>query len=72
MNEILYYIEDERGNILAKDMNMDTAMILLRALFDHYYNEDELSFISGTNLALNINTARNSINEEISIISINN
>ena len=34
-----------------------------------YYNEDELSFISGTNLALNINTARNSINEEISIIT---
>ena len=44
MNEILYYIEDERGNILAKDMNMDTAMILLRALFDHYYNEDELTY----------------------------
>lgn len=34
-----------------------------------YYSEDELSFISGTNLALNINTARNSINEEISIIT---
>lgn len=44
MNEILYYIEDERGNILAKDMNMDTAMILLRALFDHYCNEDELTY----------------------------
>ena len=24
---------------------MDTAMILLRALFDHYYNEDELTYI---------------------------
>ena len=44
MNEILYCIEDERGNILAKDMNMDTAMVLLRALFDHYYNEDELTY----------------------------
>lgn len=44
MNEILYYIEDERGNILAKDMNMDTAIILLRALFDHYYSEDELTY----------------------------
>ena len=44
MNEILYCIEDERGNIFAKDMNMDTAMILLRALFDHYYNEDELTY----------------------------
>ena len=44
MNEILYCIEDERGNVLAKDMNMDTAMILLRALFDHYHNEDELTY----------------------------
>lgn len=44
MNEILYCIEDERGNILAKDMNMDTAMVLLRALFNHYYNEDELAY----------------------------
>lgn len=44
MNEILYCIEDERGNILAKDMNMDTAMVLLRALFDNYYNEDELTY----------------------------
>ena len=44
MNEILYCIEDERGNILAKDMNMDTAIVLLRALFDHYYNEDELTY----------------------------
>lgn len=44
MNEILYCIEDERGNILAKDMSMDTAMVLLRALFGHYYNEDELTY----------------------------
>lgn len=44
MNEILYCIEDERGNILAKDMNMDTAMILLRALFDNYDSEDELTY----------------------------
>lgn len=32
------------GNILAKDMSMDTAMVLLRALFDHYYSEDELTY----------------------------
>ena len=44
MNEILYCIEDERVNIFAKDMNMDTAMVLLRALFDHYYNKDELTY----------------------------
>lgn len=35
MGEILYCIEDENGNVIAKDMNMDTAMILARALFDN-------------------------------------
>lgn len=44
MGEILYCIEDENGNIIAKDMNMDTAMILARALFDNYYNEDDIAF----------------------------
>lgn len=44
MGEILYCIEDENGNVIAKDMNMDTAMILARALFDNYYNEDDIAF----------------------------
>lgn len=42
MNEILYCVEDERGNVIAKDLNMDNAMIFVRALFNAYYNEDEL------------------------------
>ena len=44
MNEILYCIEDERGNVIARDMTMDIAMILARALFDNYYNEEELAY----------------------------
>lgn len=44
MNEILYYIEDKYGNVIARDMAMDVAMILARALFDHYYNEDDIAF----------------------------
>lgn len=44
MNEILYCIEDERGNVLAKDMNMDTAMILARALFNTYFNEEDIAY----------------------------
>lgn len=44
MNEILYCIEDERGNAIAKDLNMDNAMIFVRALFDTYLNEEDITF----------------------------
>lgn len=44
MNGILYSIEDNLGNIIAKDMNMDTAIILTRALFDAYFNESDIAF----------------------------
>lgn len=44
MNEILYCIENDQGNVVAKDMNMDTAMIMVRALFDHYYCENDIAF----------------------------
>lgn len=44
MNEILYCIEDERGNVIAKDLNMDNAMIFVRALFDTYLNEEDITF----------------------------
>lgn len=44
MNEVLYCIEDERSNVIARDMTMDVAMILTRALFNNYYNEEELTY----------------------------
>lgn len=44
MNEILYCIEDQDGNVIAKDLTMDVAMILARALFDTYFNEEDISY----------------------------
>lgn len=45
MNEILYCIINQYGTVLARDLNMDNAMILARALFDHYFGEDDIEFI---------------------------
>ena len=44
MNGIWYCIEDKWGTIIARDMNIETAMILARALFDRYYNEDDIAY----------------------------
>lgn len=44
MNEILYCIEDHWGNIIAKDMTMDVAMVLARALFDTHFNEECIAY----------------------------
>lgn len=44
MNEFLYYIENRWGNVIAKDLNINTAMILVRALFDKYCIEGDISY----------------------------
>lgn len=44
MNGIWYCIEDKWGTVLARDMNIDTAMILARALLERYFNEDDVAF----------------------------
>lgn len=44
MNEILYCVEDNQGNVIARDMNMDNAMIFVRALFDNYFNEEHIAY----------------------------
>lgn len=44
MNEVLYCIENQYGSIIAKDMNIDNAMIFVRALFDTYFNENDISY----------------------------
>ena len=44
MNEILYCIENEYGSVIAKDLNIDNAMIFVRALFDTYYNEEDIAY----------------------------
>ena len=44
MGEILYCIENQYGSVIAKDMNMDNAIIFVRALFDTYYGEDDIAY----------------------------
>lgn len=44
MGEILYCVEDQYGTVIAKDMNMDNVMIFVRALFDRYYGEEDISY----------------------------
>ena len=44
MNEILYCIEDKNGSVIAKDLNMDNAIIFVRALFDTYYYEEDIAY----------------------------
>lgn len=44
MNEHLYCVENEYGTIVARDMNLDNAMIFVRALFETYFNEDDSAY----------------------------
>ena len=44
MDEVLYYVENQYGSIIARDLNMDNAMIFVRALFDAYSNEEEIAY----------------------------
>lgn len=44
MGEILYCVEDQDYNIIAKGLNMDNAMILVRALFEHYWGEEDIAY----------------------------
>lgn len=44
MNETLYCVENESGTVIAKDLNMENAMIFVRALFDTYYNEEDIAY----------------------------
>lgn len=44
MEQYLYSILDEHDNVIASDMTMDTALILLKALFMEYYNESDISY----------------------------
>lgn len=44
MNEILYCVENQYGSVIARDLNIDNAMIFVRALFDRYQREDDISY----------------------------
>jgi hypothetical protein len=44
MNEILYCVKNVWGTIIARDMTIDVAMTLTRALFDTYFNENGIEY----------------------------
>lgn len=44
MNEILYCVENQYGSVIAKDMNIDNAIIFVRALFITYLNDDDITY----------------------------
>ena len=44
MNETLYCVKNEYGSVIAKDLNLDNAMIFVRALFDAHFGEEDLSY----------------------------
>ena len=44
MNEVLYCIENQYGSVIAKDLNMDNAIIFVKALFDTYYGEEDIAY----------------------------
>lgn len=44
MDEILYCIENQYGSVIAKDLNMDNAIIFVRALFDTYFSENDIAY----------------------------
>lgn len=44
MGEILYCVKNNWGTIIARDMTIDVALTLTRALFDTYFNEDGIEY----------------------------
>lgn len=44
MKETLYCVKNSWDTIIARDMTIDVAMTLTRALFDTYFNEDGIEY----------------------------
>jgi hypothetical protein len=44
MEEFLYSIKDETGNIVAQHMRLDSALTLVDALFNKYYSEPKIGY----------------------------
>lgn len=44
MSEILYKIKDEYGRTIASHMNVNTALILIKAYFNEYYADEDIKF----------------------------
>jgi len=44
MNENLYSVEDECGCVIANNMNLENAIIFVKALFGAYVNEEGIGY----------------------------
>lgn len=44
MEDCLYKVTDERGNVIADSMTLENAVILLKGMFSEYYNEPAISY----------------------------
>ena len=45
MEQDFFEIVDDRGETLARDMTLETAITLVKALFEKYYLEDDIAYI---------------------------
>ena len=44
MNEVLYCIVDQYDSVIARDLNMDNALIFMRALFDAHFSTEDIAY----------------------------
>ena len=45
MSPILYSVCTSCGSVIAKDMDLETALILMKGLFEEYYADPTLEYI---------------------------
>ena len=41
MNEVRYFVEVD-GSVYAQDMSIETATLLAKALFERYFNDEQM------------------------------
>ena len=44
MNNILYSVLDENYNVVARDMDLEDALIFVEALFNKYFQQKKISY----------------------------
>lgn len=44
MGETLYSVADQRGQVLAKDMSLDNALLFIKALMEQYWQDDDIAY----------------------------
>lgn len=44
MGETLYSVVDQHGQVLAKDMSLDNALLFIKALMEQYWQDDDIAY----------------------------